>query len=46
MPKEVKWYATDHELNDFQALLDRAQWLAEQTGIDPIQPILITRMSK
>jgi cephalosporin-C deacetylase-like acetyl esterase len=32
-PKEVKWYDTGHELNDLQALRDRAGWLQQQIGI-------------
>jgi dienelactone hydrolase len=39
-PKLVKWYDTGHELNDFQALLDRAKWLEKQIGIKPLAPIL------
>lgn len=29
----VKWYDTGHELNDPQALIDRAAWLREKIGI-------------
>jgi dienelactone hydrolase len=29
----VKWYDTGHELNDPQALVDRAAWLKEKIGI-------------
>lgn len=32
-PKVVKWYATGHEVNDPQALIDRAVWLQKQLGI-------------
>jgi dienelactone hydrolase len=32
-PKRVTWYDAGHSLND-QARLDRAQWLAEQIGLD------------
>jgi dienelactone hydrolase len=39
-PKLVKWYETGHELNDFQALLDRAEWLQKQIGMKPLVPIL------
>ena len=31
-PKLVKWYDTGHELNDIQALKDRAAWLQRQIG--------------
>jgi cephalosporin-C deacetylase-like acetyl esterase/ketosteroid isomerase-like protein len=29
-PKELRWYPTGHDLNDPQALLDRAAWLRER----------------
>jgi len=31
-PKSVKWYDTGHELNDPQALADRAAWLGKRLG--------------
>jgi hypothetical protein len=45
-PKVVKWYDTGHELNDFQALIDRAEWLQKQIGIKPLGPILQKRLKK
>ncbi len=39
-PKDVKWYDTGHELNDPQALLDRATWLREKVGLGSVEPIL------
>jgi hypothetical protein len=36
-PKEVKWYDTGHELNDVQALLDRAAWLHDKVGLGSIE---------
>lgn len=36
-PKEVKWYDTGHELNDPQALLDRAAWLRDGVGLGTIE---------
>ncbi len=33
-PKEVKWYDTGHELNDPQALRDRAEWLRAKVGLE------------
>ena len=35
IPKDtpVKWYDTGHELNDPQALTDRATWLREKLGV-------------
>jgi dienelactone hydrolase len=32
-PKRVLWYDTGHELNDPQALEDRAAWLGEKIGL-------------
>ncbi|HXG65173.1 MAG TPA: hypothetical protein VNO70_08695 [Blastocatellia bacterium] len=39
-PKLVKWYDAGHDLNDLQALLDRANWLQAQIGLKPIAPLL------
>ncbi len=39
-PKAVKWYDTGHDLNDVQALLDRAAWLRERVGLGSVRPIL------
>jgi dienelactone hydrolase len=39
-PKEVKWYDTGHELNDPQALLDRAAWLRDRVGLGPVELML------
>ena len=39
-PKLVKWYDTGHELNDLEALRDRADWLRQQIGIGPLAPVL------
>jgi len=36
--KKVLWYDTGHELNDFQALLDRSTWLQRIVGLAPIGP--------
>jgi dienelactone hydrolase len=43
-PKRLKWYDTGHELNDVQALLDRAEWLHEQIGIKSVKPFLQKRL--
>jgi hypothetical protein len=32
-PKEVRWYDTGHDLNDPQALTDRAAWLKRIVGL-------------
>ena len=45
-PKEVKWYDTGHDLNDPQALLDRAAWLREKAGLASAGPILRKRLDK
>jgi hypothetical protein len=45
-PKAVKWYDTGHELNDVQALLDRAQWLQKHIGMKPLAPVLQKRLKK
>ncbi len=45
-PKTVKWYDTGHDLNDVQALLDRAAWLERQIGIKPLSPILEQKLKK
>jgi len=39
-PKTVEWYDAGHDLNDLQALIDRASWLQRQIGIKPVLPIL------
>ena len=44
-PKLVKWYDTGHELNDIQALSDRADWLHKQIGIGPLAPVLRKKLS-
>jgi hypothetical protein len=32
-PKTVLWYPTGHELNDPQAYVDRAAWIAQRLGL-------------
>jgi dienelactone hydrolase len=39
-PKIIKWYDTGHELNDLEALRDRAEWLRKEIGISPLAPAL------
>lgn len=34
--RQVLWYDTGHELNDPQALVDRAAWLRERLGLGPL----------
>lgn len=45
-PKTVKWYDTGHDLNDVQALIDRARWLSEKVGIKSIAPIIEKKMNR
>jgi dienelactone hydrolase len=44
--KSVKWYDTGHDLNDPQALLDRAAWLRDKAGLGSVGPILRKRLEK
>ena len=44
-PKIVEWYDTGHDLNDVQALIDRAKWLQTQIGIKPVIQILQKKLS-
>ena len=44
-PKTVKWYDTGHELNDIEALRDRADWLRQQIGIAPLAPVLRKKLN-
>jgi dienelactone hydrolase len=39
-PKQVFWYDTGHEVNDFRALVDRSQWLQKYLHFQPILPLL------
>ncbi|MFC2136011.1 alpha/beta hydrolase family protein, partial [Bacteroidota bacterium] len=39
-PKEMKWYLTSHEFTDLGALVDRAEWLKNEVGIDSIINLL------
>ena len=43
-PKLVKWYDAGHELEDVEALRDRADWLRQQIGLAPLSPILKKRL--
>jgi len=45
-PKLVLWYDTGHELNEIQALMDRANWLRRYIGMEPIAPILRKSLSR
>jgi pimeloyl-ACP methyl ester carboxylesterase len=45
-PKQVRWYDTGHDLNDVQALLDRAAWLEKHLAIRSLSPILEKRLKQ
>ena len=44
-PKIVRWYDSGHDLNDVQALIDRAAWLQRQIGIKPVRSILQKKLN-
>ena len=44
--KEVKWYDTGHDLNDVQALLDRARWLRGRVALGSVGAILRKRLGE
>jgi dienelactone hydrolase len=39
-PKLFKWYDVGHELDNVEALLDRAEWLRQEIGIAPLAPVI------
>lgn len=45
-PKTVKWYDAGHDLNDPQALFDRADWLTDQVGVRSLAEVLGKRLQK
>jgi hypothetical protein len=36
MPREVRWYDSDHDFIDIESMLDRMQWLERQLGLKPL----------
>jgi dienelactone hydrolase len=44
-PKIVEWYDSGHDLNDVQALIDRASWLQTKIGIKSVVPLLQKKLS-
>jgi dienelactone hydrolase len=44
-PKAIKWYNAEHDMNDPQALLDRASWLRDYIAIKPLKST-INKISK
>jgi dienelactone hydrolase len=45
-PATVRWYDTAHDLNDVQALLDRADWLQQRIRIASIRPPVAKMVAK
>jgi len=45
-PHTVQWYQTAHDLNDVQALVDRADWLEQRIGIGSVRPLLLKMVAK
>src|SRR5262249_55639950 len=43
-PQTVKWYDAGHDLNDPQALFDRANWLTDRVGVGSLAEILGKRL--
>ena len=44
-PKEVKWYDVGHEFNDVDSLVDRADWLRKEIGINSVRSILLEKLN-
>ena len=44
--KTVKWYDAGHDLNDPQALIDRAAWLKERVGLRSVNEILRKKLGQ
>jgi len=44
--KTVKWYDAGHDLNDPQALIDRAAWLKERFGLRSVNEILRKKLGQ
>ncbi len=45
-PKVEKWYYTNHDLADVQALIDRAEWLRKYLGFQPIVPLIEKKLKR
>ena len=44
--KTVKWYDAGHDLNDPQALIDRAAWLKKRVGLRSVNEILRKKLGQ
>jgi dienelactone hydrolase len=45
-PKVEKWYYTNHDLADIQALIDRGEWLRKYLGFQPIVPLIEKKLKR
>ncbi len=45
-PKTEKWYYTNHDLADVQALIDRAEWLRNQLGFQSVMPLIEKKLKR
>ena len=45
-PKLFKWYDVGHELDNVEALLDRAEWLRQEIGIAPLAPLIGQKLGR
>jgi pimeloyl-ACP methyl ester carboxylesterase len=45
-PKVEKWYYTNHDLADVQALIDRAEWLRKQLGFSSVVPLIEKKLKQ
>lgn len=43
-PREVRWYHSGHELNDPEALMDRARWISKRLGAPGMLPAVRRRL--
>jgi cephalosporin-C deacetylase-like acetyl esterase len=39
-PKAIHWYPAGHELNDVNALIDRADWIADQLKVPALRSVI------
>ena len=44
--KTVKWYDAGHDLNEPEALIDRAAWLKERVGLRSVNEILRKKLGQ
>jgi hypothetical protein len=39
-PKAIRWYPAGHELNDVNALIERADWIADQLKVPALRSVI------